>query len=74
LQISATCQLALPKALEFDWNFWCQSWWQSSEVPNDCKTGDISPVFKKDKKADVGPVSLTSVPGKIMEQIRLETM
>ncbi|CAM4608678.1 unnamed protein product [Caretta caretta] len=51
--------------------------WRSGEVPDNWKKADVVPIFKKGKKEDPGnyrPVSLTSVPGKIMEQVLKESI
>ena len=46
-------------------------------VPENWKEANVSPVFKKGKRADAGnyrPVSLTSVPCKVMESIVRDTL
>ncbi|CAM5085429.1 unnamed protein product [Eretmochelys imbricata] len=51
--------------------------WRSGEVPEDWKKANVVPIFKKGKKDDPGnyrPVSLTSVPGKIMEHVLKESI
>lgn len=54
----------------------CQRYWESGEVSVDWKLANVIPVYKKGVREDPGncrPVSLTSVPGKIVEEIILGT-
>jgi len=49
-----------------------QRLWWSGEVPTDWRRGNITATFKKGNKEDPGnyrPVTLTSLLGKMMEQI-----
>ncbi|PKU35648.1 rna-directed dna polymerase from mobile element jockey- hypothetical protein [Limosa lapponica baueri] len=48
--------------------------WRTGEVPEDWRKANVIPVFKKGKKEDPGNyrlVSLTSIPGKMMERLFL---
>uniref|UniRef100_A0A669R178 Reverse transcriptase domain-containing protein n=1 Tax=Phasianus colchicus TaxID=9054 RepID=A0A669R178_PHACC len=48
--------------------------WLTGEVPEDWRLADVIPLYKKGHREDLGnyrPVSLTSVPEKVMEQILL---
>ena len=50
--------------------------WQPGQVTEDCKKANVSPIFKKDKE-DSGKyrlVSLTLIPGNVVEQIVLDTI
>ncbi|KAK4810539.1 hypothetical protein QYF61_004502 [Mycteria americana] len=54
-----------------------QQSWLTGEVPADWRLANVTPIFKKSRKEDPGnyrPVSLTSVPGKLMEQIILSAI
>ncbi|KAK4815890.1 hypothetical protein QYF61_009941 [Mycteria americana] len=54
-----------------------QQSWLTGEVPADWRLANVMPIFKKGRKEDPGnyrPLSLTSVPGKLMEQIILSAI
>uniref|UniRef100_A0A8C3J464 Reverse transcriptase domain-containing protein n=1 Tax=Calidris pygmaea TaxID=425635 RepID=A0A8C3J464_9CHAR len=50
--------------------------WRTGEVPEDWRKANITPVFKKGKEdpGNYRPVSLTSVPGKVMERLILDVI
>ncbi|PKU41655.1 rna-directed dna polymerase from mobile element hypothetical protein [Limosa lapponica baueri] len=51
--------------------------WRTREVPEDWRKSYVMPVFKKGKKEDpenYRPVSLTSIHGKLMEQLILDVI
>ncbi|CAM4590483.1 unnamed protein product, partial [Lepidochelys olivacea] len=63
--------IAEPLAITFEIS------WRLGEVLDDWKKANVVLIFKKGKKEDPGnyrPVSLTSVPGKIMEQVLKESI
>ncbi|PKU49671.1 rna-directed dna polymerase from mobile element jockey-like [Limosa lapponica baueri] len=54
-----------------------QQSWSTGEVPDDWRVANVTSIYKKGWKEDPGnykPVSLTSVPGKVMEQIILSAI
>ncbi|KFW88407.1 hypothetical protein N305_02125, partial [Manacus vitellinus] len=54
-----------------------QQSWLTVEVPDDWKLANVTPIHKKGCKEDPGnyrPISLTPVPGKVMEQIILSAI
>jgi len=51
--------------------------WRTGEVPEDWRKTNVTTIFKKGKKEDPGnyrPVSLTSIPGQLMEQLIMEVI
>ena len=63
--------IAKPLSIIFDRS------WRTGEVPEDWRIAIVTQVFKKSKKENLGnyrPVSLTSVPGKVMEQLVLDAI
>ncbi|KFV56085.1 hypothetical protein N341_04172, partial [Tyto alba] len=54
-----------------------QKSWLTTEVSVDWRLANVMPIYKKGRKEDQGnyrPVSLTSVPRKVMEQIILSAI
>ncbi|KAF1648163.1 putative RNA-directed DNA polymerase from transposon X-element, partial [Eudyptes chrysocome] len=54
-----------------------QQSWLTGEVPDDWRLANVTPIYKNGRKEDPGnyrPVSLTSVPGKMMERFILRAL
>jgi len=54
-----------------------QQFWLTGKVPVGWRITNVTPTYKKSRKKDLGnymPVSLTSVPGKIMERLLLSAL
>ncbi|GAB0183195.1 mitochondrial enolase superfamily member 1 [Grus japonensis] len=54
-----------------------QQYWLTGDFPADWRLANVMPIYKKGRKEDPGnyrPVSLTSVLGKVMEQIVLSSI
>ena len=54
-----------------------QQSWLTGQVPDNWRLANVTPIYKKGRKEDLGnyrPVSLTSVPGKIMERFILRAL
>ncbi|KAK4828567.1 hypothetical protein QYF61_027657 [Mycteria americana] len=54
-----------------------QQSWLTGEVPDNWRLANVTPIYKKGQKEDAGnyrPVSLTLVPGKIMERFILSAL
>lgn len=51
--------------------------WRSEDIPDYWKRATVTLIYKEGLKDDPGnyrPISLTSIPGKVMEQVLLETV
>ena len=47
-----------------------EKWWRSGDIPEDWKKANVTPIYKEGLKEDPGnyrPISLTSIPEKVME-------
>ncbi|KFZ46674.1 hypothetical protein N321_10429, partial [Antrostomus carolinensis] len=63
--------LTRPLSIIYQWS------WLTGEVPLDWRVTNVTPSYKKGQREDPGnyrPVSLTSVPGKVMEQVILSAI